>query len=122
MVKKKKTFTFTQQEWSPDCEVVECPEYDGYKDFRLDLSGFYILVRLEWDIPRIAVAVCDKDHKIQVVFKGRRSQDIYSAMFKYEREHKVEWFKEKTHLAYLGKELKKAEIALAVGIRDYFQE
>jgi len=123
MAKKQQTlYTWSTQKKAVDCEVIECPEYDDYKDFKRDPTGFYVLVRIEWDRSRMAVAVCDKDHTIVKIFRGRRAQDIYHAIFAYEKKHKVEWFKEKDHIAYLGKELKKAEAALALGVNSYFQE
>ncbi len=120
--KKIPSFVWHSQQWPADCEIIDCKEHDAYKDFRRDPSGFYILVRIEWDVLRLAVAVCDKNHKIVKVFKGRNSQDVYGAIFDYERRHHLNWFQEKTHIAYLGKELKKAEIAMAIGVKDYFQE
>lgn len=122
MKKKAKTFVFTSQKWGNDRDVVLCPEYDGYRDFHRDPSGYYVLIRLEWDIRRIALAICDKDHQILRVFKGRSAQDIYNAVFNEQKKNKLEWFKEPTHIAYLGKELKKAELCLALGANSYFQE
>ncbi len=120
--KKSHAYIWHSQQQPADCEVIECPEHDPYKNFKRDPSGYYILVRIEWDILRIAVAICDKDHKIKKIFKGRNSQDLYCAILDYERRRHAQWFQEKTHIAYLGKELKKAEIAMAIGVKDYFQE
>ena len=119
---KKKDYHWAKQTQDADCRIIECRVYDDYKDFHRDPTGCYVLVRIEWDVAKIAVAVCDKAHRIVAVFRGRRAQDIYQAMFEYEQEHQVQWFKEKTHIAYLGKELKKAELALANGSKDYLQE
>ena len=46
---------------------------------------------------------------------------MYHAIFKYAEEHKLEWFTRLDHAAYLGKELKKAELALALD-EKYNQE
>jgi len=118
--KKKKTYHWAKQTVAPDCRIFECRDYDDIKDFKRDPTGCYVLIRIEG--PRIAVAVCDKKHSILAVFRGRRAQDIYQAIFEHEKKYRLAWFKEKTHIAYLGKELKKAELAIASGRRDYLQE
>ena len=122
MVENKKERHWSKQVMAKDCVEVDGPEYDGYKDFRLDPSGYYVLIRIEWDVLKIAVAICNRKHEIVAVFRGNKVQDIYNAVFRYEKKHNVEWFKSKDHVAYLGKELKKAEIAMTIGIKDYFQE
>ena len=48
-------------------------------------------------------------------------RSIYNAIFTYSEKNKKGWFTRLDHAAYLGKELKKAEIALATGT-DYVQE
>ena len=122
MKKKKPNYTWETQQQSEDCEVWECPECDSYKDFKRDPTGYYVLIKVNFELLRIEVAVCDKAHKIVRIFRGRKSQDLYNAIFKYEKDCKVVWFREKTHIAYLGKELKKAELALVMGNSGYFQE
>ena len=122
MPKEKKFRHWAKQAMASDCQEIECRPYDGYKDFKLDPSGYYVLIRIEWDTLKIAVAICNKQHQIVRVFRGRSSQDLYTEIFRYEKKHNVEWFKSKDHIAYLGKELKKAEIAMAIGMKDYFQE
>ncbi|MBS3135520.1 DUF4346 domain-containing protein [Candidatus Woesearchaeota archaeon] len=105
-----------------DFEVIESPEWDDYKDFRIEPTEHYALIRIEWDRGKISVAICNKEHEILKVFTGRRPQDIYCAIFDYEQKNNIKWFTEKSHIAYLGKELKKAEMALAVGNSAYYQE
>ena len=56
------------------------------------------------------------------MFKGRRPQDLYDTIFRYENSNGLSWFTNKQHIAYLGKELKKAELALAMGNKGYYQE
>ena len=103
-------------------ETIECREYDQYRDFKRDPAGFYVLIRVNSSAKRIEAAICDKKHAIIKAFRGRKSQDVYNAIFEYEKKNKTEWFKEKSHIAYLGKELKKAELALVQGNGTYWQE
>ena len=113
---------WAEQKKAPQCPVIDAPVYDPYKDFRRDKSGFYILVRVDFSTLTIDVSICDKKHTIVAIFKGRMPQDIYEAIFKYEKKHGLGWFTDKGHIAYLGKELKKAQLALALGNNAYFQE
>ena len=110
------------QNKTKDCECILCPEYDPYKDFSRDPSGFYVLICLDFSGMNIEVAVCDKRHAIVKIFRGSKAQDVYEGIFQYEKKHRLIWFKDKGHIAYLGKELKKAELALALGQNNYFQE
>ena len=116
------SYKWETQKLADNYQTQECLEYDNYKDFKRDRSGFYVLIKLNFELSRIEVGLCDKDHNVVQVFRGRRSQDIYNAIFKYEKTSKTEIFLEKTHIAYLGKELKKAELALCLGNTGYFQE
>lgn len=102
-------------------ETIDCPVYDPIKNFYRDPSGFYVLIRCNKAHSLIEVAICDKNHTIIKVFRGKRSQDLYHTIFNYEKKHNCEWFKSKDHMAYLGKELKKAEWALA-DKEEYLQE
>ncbi len=102
-------------------EVIQCKQYDDYKDHKND-DGCYVLIKVDFEFYEIQVAVCNYKHEILKVFKGKRSQDIYNTIFKYEKDNNLQWFTEKQHIAYLGKELKKAEIALALGSSGYYQE
>jgi len=102
-------------------EVIQCKSYDDYKDHKND-NLCYVLIKVDFEFYEIQVAICNYKHEIMKVFKGKRAQDIYSSIFNYEKEYNVEWFSEKQHIAYFGKELKKAEIALALGNSGYYQE
>ncbi|PIR63097.1 MAG: hypothetical protein COU64_06440 [Candidatus Pacebacteria bacterium CG10_big_fil_rev_8_21_14_0_10_40_26] len=104
-----------------DFEVINCKSYDDYKDHKND-DSCYVLIKVDFEFYEIQVAISNYEHKILKVFKGKRPQDIYTAIFEYEKEHNLNWFSEKQHIAYLGKELKKAEIALALGNNGYYQE
>ena len=103
-----------------DFEVINVKNWDDYKDFKMD-EGCYILIRVYTDTHDIGVAICDYKHTILKEFRGRRAQDLYTAIFDYDANNNKSWFKRFDHAAYLGKELKKAEICLAVGI-EYIQE
>ena len=103
-----------------DFEVIHCKKTDLYKDLKTD-KGCYILIRVYMDTLEIGVAVCNYENVILIEFRGTKAQDIYNEIFKYEREHKLEWFNEPEHIAYLGKELKKAELSLVLG-SPYYQE
>lgn len=104
-----------------DFESVDVPRWDDIKDFVFDKEGCYVLIKIYRESHDIGVAICNQQHVILKEFRGRRTQDIYSAIFKYDRDHKKGWFQVMDHAAYLGKELKKAEICLALG-SDYYQE
>lgn len=119
---KKIDYHWQKQSIDSKNETIDCPVYDPLKDFHRDPSGFYVLIRANFVDLKIEVAVCDKDHKIMKTFRGAKAQDVYEGIFKYEKKHQLAWFKDKGHMAYLGKELKKAEIALVLGQNNYFQE
>ena len=103
-----------------DFEVIQCTRWDDLKDFKMD-NGCYTLIRVYMDTWEIGVAVCSQDHTILKEFRGRRAQDIYCAIFAYDKKNRMGWFSEPQHIAYLGKELKKAEMSLQMGF-DYVQE
>lgn len=103
-----------------DFEVIECHSLDPYKDFKTDL-GCYVLIKVLFDKLQISVAICNYKHEILKEFRGKRAQDIWSSIFNYEEKNGLKWFNRKDHIAYLGKELKKAEIALILGT-EYYQE
>lgn len=104
-----------------DFEVIQCKPYDDYKDHKND-DGCYVLIKLDFEFFEIQVAICNYKHEIVKVFKGKRAQDIYTAIFDYDEKHGTKWFNVMQHAAYIGKELKKAEIALAMGNNGYYQE
>jgi len=118
----KKNYVWHKQSMAPLCETIDCSVYDPIKDFRRDKTGFYVLIRPDYSKKSIEVAICDKKHVIVKVFRGKKSVDIFEEIFRYEKRHHKLWFSDKAHAAYLGKELKKAEIAIESGSRDYCQE
>ena len=109
---KKRPAWVKDKTFSKDFKQVESKPYDDYKDFVMEPSGCYALIKLLPESSEIALAVCNKDHEIEAEFRGKRAQDIYFNLFKYEEENNKNWFKGKDHIAYLGKELRKAETAL----------
>jgi len=117
----KKDYVWHKQSISQDLTVINCPVYDPIKDFRRDPTGVYVLIKCDVKNGLIEVAICDKKHTIIKVFRGGKSQDLYGAIFEYEKKHDLKWFSRKDHAAYLGKELKKAEFGLA-GKEGYIQE
>ena len=122
MKNKNISYIWDTQKLAKDCETIDCKDYDPYKDFHRDPTGYYVLVKVNFATIRIETAVCDKEHRIVKIFSGRKAQDLYDTMFQYEKKHGVQWFQDKSHIAYFGKELKKAELALVLGNNAYFQE
>ena len=121
-VHKDKSYVWHKQSFAHDCATIDCSVHDPYKDFHRDPSGFYVLIRPDFTAMKIEVAVCNAKHTIVKIFRGSKVQDLYEGIFRYEKKHRLAWFKDKGHCAYLGKELKKAELALALGQNNYFQE
>lgn len=119
---KECSYVWAKQVMAKGMKTIDCKPYDPIKDFHRDPTGFYVLIRPNFETLRIEVAICNKDHVIEMVFTGIKAQDIYEGIFQYEKKHQIIWFKEKSHAAYLGKELKKAELALVLGQNNYFQE
>ena len=122
MAVKTTAYLWQKQKLDQHCETINCASYDPYKDFRRDPSGCYVLIKPDFFTFKIEVAVCDKNHVIVKIFKGSKAQDLYEGIFQYAKKHKKQWFKSLGHCAYLGKELKKAELALVLGQNSYFQE
>jgi hypothetical protein len=116
-----KNYVWHKQAIALDFELIDCPEYDVINDFRRDPTGVYVLIRCDIKDASIEVAVCDAKHVIVKAFRGRKAQDLYYAIFEYEKKNDLKWFTRKDHAAYLGKELKKCEFAL-LGKEAYVQE
>ncbi len=118
----KNKIHFKPQQKIENCETIFCPSYDSYKDFQIEPTGYYVLIKPNFKISKIEVAVCDKKHLIIKIFQGQKAQDLYHTIFAYEKEYNAEWFTNKDHIAYFGKELKKAELALVMGNDAYSQK
>ncbi len=67
------------------------------------------------------MAICNYEHVVLKEFRGFKAQDLYHAIFEYSDKNDNKWFTNFQHAAYLGKELKKAELCLVIGC-DYYQE
>ena len=116
-----KSYVWHKQSLAPDFELINCIDYDPIKNFHRDPTGVYVLIRCDAKDVSIEVAVCDKKHTIIKAFRGHKAQDLYFTIFEYEKKLKLKWFNRKDHVAYLGKELKKCELALA-SRQPYVQE
>ena len=109
-----------KQKYSKEFEVITAKKYHDLRDFRID-HGCYVLVRIYAGTREIGVAICDYNHVILKEFRGARAQDLYTAIFEYSKKNRKGWFTSMEHAAYLGKELNKAEMCLAGGVK-YTQE
>ena len=90
--------------------------HNDMKDTVVDKNGFF-LIKIYPGKKEIGVAFVDNSSfEIQFEVRGKKSQEIYNTLFN-ELNVKVRL----DHAAYLGKELKKAEIALETG-EEYLQE
>lgn len=117
-----KTSPWHQQTKSTNHTTLTCPRHDTIKDFIMEPSGHYVLIHPNFEKIQIDVALCNPKNEIIITFEGRNAQDLYHSIFETEKKQHANWFQEKTHIAYLGKELKKAELALTLGNTAYFQE
>lgn len=122
MIKNQEKSIWKKQVQGKTCEIIDCAVLDPIKDFRRDPTGFYVLIRPDYTAKTIEVAICDKKHVIVKIFCGKHASDIYEGILRYEKQHRLDWFKDKGHVAYLGKELKMAELAIVSGRHDYCQE
>ncbi|HLF18665.1 MAG TPA: hypothetical protein VI749_07225 [Candidatus Omnitrophota bacterium] len=122
MNKKEPKFKWKEQSMDEGCETIECPAYDEYKDFRMEPSGHYLLIKVDREKGVIEVAVCTKMHKIIKIFRGKSCQQVYHHLFKVEKQQGRPWLTSKEHIAYFGKELKKAEEVLRSKDYPYIQE
>ena len=98
--------------------MVTCKEID-LNSQEMDPSGYYVLIQVSFETRRIGVRIMTPGHLDIEDFWGKQCQDLYHAILNDSRS--TIWFQDLTHIAYLGKELKKAEIALATG-GSYYQE
>lgn len=85
----------------------------------LDKSGYYVLIKVCFETRRIGLKVVNSDHMDEETFWGTQCQEVYGELLTHSLA--TTWFTDMTHVAYVGKELKKAEIALATG-GSYYQE
>jgi len=116
-----KQYVWHKQTIAPDFELIKGINYDPIKNFYRDPTGVYVLIRCVLESSSIEVAICNKKHVLIKAFQGQKCQDLYYTIFEYEKKHQLKWFSRKDHIAYLGKELKKAEFAL-LKKESYLQE
>lgn len=102
--------------------MIECLRVDR-DTIRMDPSGYWFLIRPNFRYGIIEVAVCHAtlpsrtSKKIVKIYWGVNAQDIYDELLTDKPYVTL-----MMHAAYLGKELKKAELALALGIKEHYQE
>ena len=113
-IEKGKSWTKSIQK-AQKYKVTNCPEYDHIRDYQQD-PGCYLLIDVDRGKKEIVVGVCNYQNQLVEEFRGKMAQQIYYYILT-ERKYitKLE------HAAYLGKELKKAEMALQAG-EKYIQE
>jgi tetrahydromethanopterin S-methyltransferase subunit A len=97
-----------------DFEVINVPKFNEIEETKLDKSC-YVLIKIYRETKEIGVAICNYNDIILKEFRGRKALDIYEEIFK------GNYITSLSHAAYLGKELKKAEIALEMS-SEYHQE
>lgn len=120
-------------------KMIECPIIDR-DAIEMDPSGYYFLIRVNFRQGFIECAVCHKDINntafvlegepgekiagvhIKEIYYGRCAQDIYHKIVESYPNGGTEYVTLLSHAAYLGKELKKAEMALVLGIPNHYQE
>lgn len=104
--------------------MIECPRIDR-DAIAMDESGYWFLIRPNFRYGHIEAAVChadaptliDDSKNIVEIYFGVCAQDVYHKIL-----NDTKYVTSRTHAAYLGKELKKAELALALGIQKFYQE
>ena len=109
-----------KQKYSKEFEIIIEKKYHDIEDFKFD-KGCYILVKAYKKNKQIGVAICDYSHQILKEFRGKSANNLYKTILDYDNEKKRNWFNRMDHAAYLGKELKKAELSLEHGF-DYVQD
>jgi hypothetical protein len=118
---ENKSTWIKKQQYSDRHELIAARVTDDLHDFRQDPSGYYVLIRIQHKKDLIELGVCNSKHEIVCTFQGRSARDLWTALFDYESTHQQKWFSAKDHIAYLGKELCKAENALKMKT-SYIQE
>jgi tetrahydromethanopterin S-methyltransferase subunit A len=84
---------------------------EGYEQkWELDPKG-YFLIRINRDTKEIEVGHCEKQNKVDVLFKGKNPESI---MYKIIDMGFISRF---DHAAYIGKEIEKAFLALKLNLQ-----
>lgn len=113
MVELKRPAWVKDKTVASDFSFVE-GSFDPYKDWVMDPVG-YVLIRVNADEGVIELAHCTYNHVITKAVRGRTAQEVYVTAIKLGMVSRLD------HAAYLGKELRKAEIALQMKT-EYVQE
>lgn len=79
--------------------------YDSRKEFRLDPAGYFIL-KVFYAKKQIGARFCNNDHVPKYDFVGKSAEEIYATIVRMNITHNT------MHLAYIGHELHKAEVAM----------
>ena len=102
-----------KQKLAEDFKIIK-GEFNPYKDWKQDQTG-YFLIKADKEKKQIELAHCTNDHIITTIITGKMAQELYITAIKLKLVSLLE------HAAYLGKELKKAEISLETNT-EYEQE
>lgn len=96
--------------------VAESPEayeirasYDPYRDWVADPSGFF-LVRADRATAELVCEHYFNDHQFHVAIRGASAAAVLHTIVQYQLVSRLD------HAGYLGRELQKAELALALGL------
>jgi len=92
-----------------------CPPFDPIKSYKQDGASF-LLIKVDREKGDIVVGICNYDYELLEEFRGKSAQQIYTYML-----NNTKYISRLDHAAYLGKELKIAEIALKTNT-EYIQE
>ncbi len=79
--------------------------YNSRKEFRLDPAGYFIL-KVFYTKELIGARFCSNDHIPKYDFVGKNAEEIYATIVRMKITHNM------MHLAYIGHELHKAEVAM----------
>ncbi len=79
--------------------------HDSRKEFRLDPAGYFIL-KVFYTKHQIGARFCNNDHVPKYDFVGKHAEEIYATIVRTKITNDA------MHLAYIGHELHKAEVAM----------
>jgi len=97
-----------------DDAIILKGEYHPYKDWKNDFAG-YVLIRVNKEKNLIEFGFCKKDNIIDILITGKTPQEIYYTVC----EKGI--LSRSDHIAYVGRELQKAYLALKYDL-DYVQD
>jgi len=95
------------------CKVIKA-RYDPMKDWIEDRIGHF-LIRLNHDTKEIELGFCTDGNVIEMLITGKTAEEIYQTLGRQINIIKP------AHMAYVGKELYKAELCLRYG-KPYIQD